>query len=188
MINSPKSSQPSWRNYINIVSILGVLVIAPIVSWVYLKKGIEYRKSALETLTPKSLDDNTKQFIAPYVLPDGQAKLIHLSGAKQPNMYDLVFRLDERIIEKPLFEIISIGDASGVDWPARPNNISMRRSTQEYEGPYDFVLLDTGNVVRATYKYHPELDKEIIRHLSIIIPMQPRKDIQLERQKTQDHE
>ena len=52
-----------------------------------------------------------------------------------------------------------------------------------YGGPYDYILLDTGNIVRATYVDTADIAKDIIRHLSIVIPMQKKKSIQLERQK-----
>ncbi len=186
MQEETKSSGNKARSYFNIIALIVVLVIAPLVSWIYLKKGVEYRMAALETLTPKTLDKKTLDYIAPFVIADGQAKLIQLPSKKSNQDYELLFEIDDRIIEKPLFEIIAIGDDPGNSLPEKINNLSFQQKKLEYAGPHDYILLDTGNVVRATYTYHKDIAKEIIRHLSIVIPMQKKKSIKLERQKKEE--
>jgi len=178
------STGSKTSSYFNLIALIAVLVIAPLISWIYLKKGVEYRKSALETLTPKSLDSETLGFIKPFIKPDGQAKLIYLPRVEQD--MTLVYEVDDRIIEKPLFDLIIIGDTSAISKPQKINNLSFQQNDIAYKGPYDYVLLDTGNVVRATYINNDDVAKEIIRHLSIVIPMQKKKSIKLERQKTEE--
>ncbi|MFT6809575.1 MAG: hypothetical protein ACJA01_002813 [Saprospiraceae bacterium] len=186
MKEETKSSGNKVSSYFNIIALVAVLAIAPLVSWIYLKKGVEYRMAALETLIPKTLDKNTLEYIAPYVKADGQAKLIMLPSMKSNQNYELLYEIDDRIIEKPLFEIIAIGDDPGSSVPEKINNLSFQQMELDYNGPHDYILLDTGNEVRATYTVHEDIAKEIIRHLSIVIPMQKKKSIKLERQKKEE--
>lgn len=181
MIQAPKESRRKTTSALNLIGLLAVLVVAPIISYIYLKKGFDYRVEMLSEIEPKELDAETTNYIAPYLIKDGQAKLLHLSRSSEPASIDLIAQIDERIIEKPAFDIISFS-VSTQDEITEGNNLHIIPVSVAYNGPHDFVLLDTGHVVRAMYQFAPGVEKDIIRHLSAIIPKQKKKTIKLERE------
>ncbi len=179
MDTNTTGERASTKSRLNLLGILAILILAPGISYIYLKKGIDYRQESLRALTPKEIDQATYDFIAPFLRKDGQAKLFHLADESTYAEQDLLQKIDARIIEEQYFEIIAINSAYD-SWDNAHNLTKVDREVS-YTGSYDFVLVDTADLIRSAYTMHHDLGKELIRHLSVVIPMQARKSIQLDR-------
>ena len=161
------------------LAVVLILIVAPIGSFLFLKNGIEYRIESLEQLEPKTISsqlDGVIQLRAPF---KGNARLIHIPGDMADNELELLLKMDDKIVDRERFEIISLMD--------EPQDLDSHRvefipSNHIVSFKEQFVLIDTSNVVRGAYMYREDLDKELIRHLSVVIPMPTKKSIKLERE------
>jgi len=153
-----------------------MLVIVPMVSYVFLRKGFEYRKESLVQLEEKQIDSELSSLLSTYAPHTGNAQLIHIPGEDVSSERDVLSKIDERIVDRDRFDIISF-DAE-IDTEDRIDHVSIPSGVQS---PYSFILIDTSASVRGVYEYEEELGKELIRHLSVVIPVPKKRSITLER-------
>ncbi len=167
----------------NRVIILGsavvlILIIAPIGSYFFLKHGIEYRIESLDQLSPKTIDSELSGYLDNFIPENGNARLIHIPGKERSGELDLLYKIDERITDRERFDIYSFAkDADHEDL----RDIKFIMNGSPPNSDLQFILIDTSNVIRSTYAYDENTGKEIIRHLSVVIPMPKQKKIVLDR-------
>ena len=157
-------------------SVVFMLVIVPIISYVFLRKGFEYRKESIFQLEEKKIDPDLESYLDTYVPHIGNAQLIHLPGEDLSSELQLLSEIDERIVDRERFDIISFGDELDIE-----DQIDHVRGPASIQSPYAFILIDTSASVRGVYKYHEDLGKELIRHLSVVIPVPRKRNITLQR-------
>lgn len=158
--NNPRPR--SLANQISKFFLIALLVGAPVVSYFYLQSGIDYRKESLAGLQPKTIGAALTTYINSDLSKNGKAKLLRLNTTES-GIDRMIANIDQRIVQKEFFEILEIESGSSLD------------------ADHDLVLLDTSHVVRAVYNYNDDLGKQLIRDLSVVIPMAPKKKLKLER-------
>ena len=178
-MNQPiKKEGRSIGMIITALAVVAVLCVAPIGSYIFLKGGFDYRLESLNQLQPKELDDQLSDLVATHAPFQGNARLIHIPGSEENDELVVLREIDNQIVDRSRFDIISFAsnnstEKNKIDFKVAP---SVQSETQ-------YVLIDTSNIVRGTYAFEETVGKEIIRHLSVVIPLPPQREISLNREK-----
>lgn len=157
-------------------AVLFMLVIAPAVSYVYLKKGFDYRLESIDQLKEKEISAELRDFIDAQAPFTGNARLLHLPSTNLSGEINVLDVIDERIVDRTRFDIVSFASEPSVD---RDDKIDFKAISASAPSEYQFLLLDTSNVVRAVYPYTKDVGKDIMRHLSVVIPVPTKREITL---------
>ena len=165
--------------YIAGIAVVLMLIGAPLGSYFYLKNGLKYRLESQEQLQAKQVSTTIKDHIEAVRTPK-TAALIHTAFDNRAADITLLSQIDERIVDRDHFEIISMSDPFASD---RDLEIRFITDSVLFNG-YDqrFVLVDSAGVVRNTYKADDDISKELIRHLAVVIPLPKHRDIRLRRE------
>ncbi len=155
-----------------------MLVIVPIISYIFLRRGFEYRKESLVQLEEKSIPVELRTYLDTYVPHVGNAQLIHIPGHTTSSERQVLSQIDERIVDRDRFDIISFD--TEIDHEDQIDHVD---APLDVQSPYSFILIDTAASIRGVYVYSEELGKELIRHLSVVIPVPKKRDITLQRDK-----
>lgn len=153
--------------YIIASAVVCLLIGAPLGSYFYLKSGFVYRLESLADLKPKELSADLKSVFDLQVPHNNKVRLIYLEKENNPLASDQFNAIQDKIVDTSYFQTVRVqGD---------PEHYLTAG------GDYDFYLLDTAGVLRNYYASNDQTLKEIIRHLSVVIPLQKRNEIKLER-------
>jgi len=165
--------------YIAGIAVVLMLIGAPLGSYFYLKNGLKYRLESQEQLRVKIVSEKIQNHIETVRTPK-TAALIHTAHDDRVADIELLDRIDERIVDRDHFEIISLSRPFESD---RALDIRFVSDSLLFSG-YDqrFILVDSAGAVRNTYTNDEDISKELIRHLSVIIPLPKHRDIRLRRE------
>ena len=158
----------SKRPILPLLALTAMLILAPLGSWVYLKLGMDYRMTSVEQLLPKEFPSSIHTELISILKSNNKAKLIHINQLNDPRAHDLLEKLDERVVDKTYFELISlssvreISDQSSIKYYSEIGSIEFENS---------FLLFDTSNTLRNYYQLNDDIGKEVIRHLAVILPL-----------------
>ncbi len=180
MSKNKTSNKVSGRGKLVGFAVVFMLIIAPAVSYLYLKKGFDYRLESIEQLKEKPISSELRAYIEKNNPFTGNARLLHFPKGEIAEELKILNIIDERIVDRTRFDIVSFAEE-----PAGENKDQIdflgasapAMTSQEYQ----FLLLDTANLVRAVYPLGPDVGKEIMRHLSVIIPVPTKREITLRR-------
>lgn len=160
-------------------AVVAMLVLAPIGSYFYLQSGLKYRLESQEQLKAKEVSSELLKHVHSIVTPK-TAALIHLYNDNNESDIDILKKIDERIVDRDHFEIISYAD---------PTNFLEKNKIRFLTEPvlihlskHRFMLMDSSGVVRNTYPGDNDFSKELIRHLAVVIPLPKSRDIRLKRE------
>lgn len=159
-------------------AVVFLLVVVPIISYFFLRRGFEYRKESLTQLEAKEISHQLATSLHDYALHTGNAQLIHIPGSELEKEVAILEAIDEQIVDRDRFDILSFSEDP---LPTSEKKITYVPEAKGIDADYSFILIDTANVIRGTYSYHDDLDKELIRHLAVVIPVPKRKTIKLQR-------
>jgi hypothetical protein len=165
--------------YLVAAAVVAMLIGAPMGSFFYLKYGLKYRLETQAQLSPKDIDQGLNVQVTG-LLKESNAAMIHLGGPQDVIGIELLQKLDERIVDRDNFELLSNADPASFDSKAKIrfyNNDSLSDSLN-----YQFILVDTSGIVRYEYAYGVDHAKEMIRHLSVVIPLPKHREIKLKRE------
>lgn len=171
----PKKVGVSRKVFVSF-AVLFMLVIAPAVSYVYLKKGFDYRLESIDQLKEKEISSELRDFIDSEDSFIGNARLIHIPSSNLSEEIKVLDVIDERIVDRTRFDIVSFASEPSAE---RDDNIDFKSISTNAPSEYQFLLLDTSNAVRAVYPYTKEVGKDIMRHLSVVIPVPTKREITL---------
>ncbi len=157
-------------------AVVFMLVIAPAISYLYLKKGFDYRLESINQLQEKEISADLRNYINEHDPFKGNARLLHFPSEHISEELRVLDIIDERIVDRDRFDIISFGREPSIN---RKDKIIFRGASPYHAKDYQFMLLDTSNIVRGTYPYYDEVGKEIMRHLSVVIPIPRKREITL---------
>ncbi|MBK8625848.1 MAG: hypothetical protein IPN86_09890 [Saprospiraceae bacterium] len=149
------------------VAVLLLLVVVPIGSWVYLNKGLNYRKAALAELIPK---DSISANLDTLDLLKGKVSLIILENSKTA---EIVKALEDQFNNSQGFQIIYKDSMVGNSF--LPN--SYLGDFFNKEDDFSFALLDERMRVRNYYKNDIESVRKMVEHIAIVIPRPKETDI-----------
>ncbi len=165
--------------YLIASAVVLMLIGAPLGSYFYLKSGLKYRLESQEQLAPKKVSQKVLSSIQK-VRSDKTAALIHTASDNREVDLRLLMEIDDRIVDRDHFEILSFSDESlftKVRDIRFVNDSSLFRSFD-----HRFVLVDSAGVVRNIYRAEEDISKELIRHLAVVIPLPKHRDIRLRRE------
>lgn len=154
----------------NAFTILILLIILPILSWYYLKTGMEYRKEALSEL-------NNDAPVLRYIDIDtsilsGRTSLVEINNQIDSKLRKQVF---EQFKEAYTFQYVGekttdIVADNYVHSPIHIKNDSILDAT--------YIAIDTKGKVRNIYRLtDKESIQEMVSQLSILLPWAPERDI-----------
>jgi len=183
MSDSQQQSRSKLQGNLIALAVVAILVLAPIGSYLYLRKGFEYRLESLDQLVEKKAPEGVMDHIEKNAPFAKNARLIHLPGSSGADELNLVHQIDDQIVDRERFDIVSFSRSDGRDIK---REITFLGGT-DLKAPEDiqFMLLDTANAVRGLYAYREDLGKELIRHLSVVVPVPRRKPVKLVRNNDQ---
>ena len=166
--------------YLIASAVVAILILAPLGSYIYLRSGLKYRLESQAQLSPKEISPELRIKLDSLVSRH-RAALVHISTDNNPIDLSLLKKIDDRITDRDFFDIISystdrtaFGEKSKikiVDLPV------MEHLTNDH-----FILIDSSGAVRKTYKGGEDFSKELIRHLSVVIPLPKSREIRLKRE------
>ena len=162
------------------LAVVAVLIAAPLGSFLFLQNGYEYRLESLDQLQPKEISKEAQELITEHAPFKGNARLIHIPGDRPKSEDELLRQIDDKIVDRTRFDILGLGKPyqNNEDHQIEYQQLGKLESISE-----QFVLIDTANIVRAAYSFEPGIEKSIIRHLSVVIPVPRSKKIKLNRKK-----
>ena len=165
--------------YLIASAVVLMLIGAPIGSYFYLKSGLKYRLESQEQLAPKEVSQAVSSAIE-QVRTEKTAALIHTASDNKESDIKLMMEIDDRIVDRDHFELISFSDPASF---GKVRDIRFIDDPNQF-GAYDqrFVLVDSAGVVRNTYTADDDISKELIRHLAVVIPLPKHRDIRLRRE------
>ncbi len=160
-------------------AVVAMLILAPMGSYFYLQSGLKYRLESQEQLKPKEIDSQLYAGLKSIVTPK-TAALVHLYDDDSPADIDILKKIDDRIVDRDHFEIITYSDPEQFD---EGNKIRFLNAPQlSYLSKDRFILIDSSGIVRNTYEGNIDFSKELIRHLAVVIPIPKSRDIRLKRE------
>jgi hypothetical protein len=144
------------------------VVIVPLGSWFYLKKGLDYRKGALMELTAK---DSIESSIDSLHLLIGKTSVIVLDSLVDA---DITAGIRDQFKNTPGFQVIFINGSDETKWPK--DYLGSFLSKYQDSG---YMLIDTAGKVRNVYDNSDEGIKKLIAHTAIVIPRPVEADIKV---------
>lgn len=144
------------------------VVIVPLGSWFYLKKGLDYRKGALKELTAK---DSIESSIDSLHLLIGKTSVIVLDSLVDA---DITAGIRDQFKNTPGFQVVYINGRDETQWP----NEYLNSFLSKYQGR-GYMLIDTAGKVRNVYDNSDEGLKKLIEHTAIVIPRPVEADIKV---------
>lgn len=169
----------------SIVALFFFIIIAPLISFLYLRGGINFRKSVLEEIKVKSTSPSEAMMLQA-VSRSGRVCLIHTGDSTDTGGIEILKKIDEQIVERKFFDLVTSVDSSLLDSENQidfvsPSLVSGLRGHQ-------FWLIDTSRLLRYKYSYEEDQQKKLIKHLAVLLPMEPRREIKLRREMRKEKE
>lgn len=149
-----------------------VLFILPLGSYYYLNSGYNFRKAALVELESEgplfsSVDSEFLRTMKDSLM-GGNTNLIYLEVQKDPAHGNELQMINDKYDHRFDFQVVNLSK----------NEVpELFRSYQATP----LILVDSLAQIRDTYSFNSEDIKRLIRHISILLPMDKRPDIHLKR-------
>jgi hypothetical protein len=178
--------------------LFGFIVLAPLVSYYYLKMGYDYRKEVLQELAPKAeiapfhLSVDTSLKVTDEMLEGKVCVLSYVEDEKEE--WDYLFALWDQYKAREELLMLSFApakqncdhQAKTGQWEVHPLSeqafqafIQSAIKTDSIKIPaYGHILVDTAGIVRRTYPLaDPQSKVKLIEHLAIVLPRTVNSDI-----------
>ena len=153
--------------YLVAAAVTAIIVLAPLGSYIYLRKGFKYRLQAIEELKPKNINPDHRATLDSLWSGSGKVNLIYFASEDSLRELEIYNKIEERIVDRTRFDLSRIS----YDYSHKT----------EANMEYPFYLLDTSGAVRNYYHTEEHTSANILKHLSVLIPMPKRKEIKLKR-------
>lgn len=165
----------SMRKSYQIIAVLALLFILPLGSYLYLKRGYNFRLEALNELKPKENIKNHPSF----------SKLM-----EKDNIY-LLYNADDEVAASwigPVYDEFShrsifnvIGYTSDSVPPTSVSN-QYTYIASKYPFAESIALVDTASDIRNYYTYDSTSFKKLVQHIPIVLPRKKEEDIKMKNQ------
>lgn len=151
------------------IAVFLLLVVVPIGSWVYLNKGLNYRKAALSELLPKDSIDIRLDTLNLFV---GKTSLVVLKN--NASTTEVIKSLSEQFANTQGFQIVFKDSTdNNLFTPAGYLNGYLAKDINN-----SFLLIDEKMKVRNVYKDDVASVKKMVEHIAIVIPRPKEADIE----------
>ncbi len=158
--------------YIRTGGILLMLVVFPAISWYYLQKGFEYRKTSYDRLQPK-----TTWNLQSYANLDSVSSFSGKTTVLFDSEIDKAFVLKffDQFKESNTFQsiVISQGKFDPDQLPEDNFKVAIAPTSLQHAA----ILIDTGGVVRNYYQNTEESLRMLIEDVAVTIPRTPSRQI-----------
>lgn len=160
-----------------------MFIVLPIGSYLYLSGGVDYRLAALEMVQKKGALIDFEYYVDGVAHSSRRLKnktsLIHVNEKSDDSRYlQMIYK---QFNQSPNFELLQIVSDSlvkseeGFDKVYSPTAIAI---TNAYHG-MDIVLVDTGMQVRSYYELNDSTVNELVRDISVILPLKKKSSIKM---------
>lgn len=145
-----------------------LVVVVPLGSWFYLKKGLDYRKGALSELAVKDVIEKSSDSLD---LLYGKTSIIVIDTQIHEN---ILGSIREQFKNTPGFQVLNAVKDSTYSWPSGYlGNVWIRYKESS------FVLVDTAGNIRNVYASDSVSIKKLVEHTAIVIPRPKESDIKM---------
>lgn len=183
------------KGAISVAILVGFLILAPLISYVYLKQGYKFRKEALTELEPKGKVEAFKvQIDSTLTLSDDdiKGKVSVLSYIENtPENWAYLTAIYHQYKNRREFNMwtfaskVSVVDSiqglpgwSHIEMPASAYRAFIDSSMPEKDAPtFHHILLDTTPELRRVYGTSPAEKRKLIEHIVIVLPRTKDSDI-----------
>ena len=161
------------RKLISWIALAGLLFVVPLVSWLYLKKGLEYRKNILKEVAVKDSVSVNEDSL--HILRGKTTVLVLATGSKHSEIVEGI-RLQYEDV--PRFQIWQSGESSSDGKiPADYCSSLVAKYPEDV-----FMLIDTSLRIRNTYGASADEVKKLIEHIAVVLPRKEEADIKMKKQ------
>lgn len=151
--------------------VLGLfIVVVPLISWYYLKQGLDYRKNALHELLPK---DSISQSLDTLGILKGKTTIIVLG--EKAGVATLLQPIREQFKNAESFNVVSYYPIDGCI--QLPEKYLEPLYTKYHQ--HSFVLIDTSMRIRNFYSDDMSDVRKMIEHIAIVLPRVKESDIKM---------
>jgi hypothetical protein len=162
--------------YISITALFLFIVVFPLGSWYYLQKGFDYRKAALDDLQPKASVQAyfSDSLINVLKLQEKSTLMIFPDSEMSVENLDKIF---DQFRKAYTFQLVNLsGKYNNSSFAKYKNwvNASMDSTKAVNDA---FAIIDRDGNIRNYYNNEDKNMRDMIEHLSIVIPSRPPKDI-----------
>jgi len=157
-----------------ITIVLFLLVGLPLSSYLYLRKGMNFRLDAIETLTVKSHLPNDAEGVG--------SKNVHIFYSENESRLPLVDSVRIHFRDHPMLQFSPFGQ-EGV---SLTDSLEAAHRVSEAPGDYSEYIYLVNRQDAIVNCYNPEnLDqvKKLINHIAFLLPPEPKKDFDFRRTK-----
>lgn len=146
------------------------LVVAPLVSWLYLKKGLDYRRLSLSELVPKDSIDLKSD--TAHLLNGKTSLFVYQMDEKHQQ---IISNIQEQYKNSEGFQVL-VRDSltTYLKWPEHLAPDFLARQNK-----YKFLLIDTKLKLRNGYNDDEKSIKKMIEHIAIVLPRLKESDIKM---------
>lgn len=177
---------------IRVIAVLALLVLFPLVSYIYLRQGYYFRLDALKELEPKvkidkfdyiEFDSETN-----YSADDLRNKVTLIYDNSNPRATGMMQPIFEQFSHRELFQVFAFNKDS-------VSNVSLRNEmkspqfkvvSSDYIWDKEIVLIDTSATIRNYYQFDSSSFLSLGQHIPIIIPRVQEQDIVMKGQKAEN--
>lgn len=168
---------------VGIISILALLILFPLISYLYLKWGYNFRLEALQELEPKGeiQIDPTPFFLKQDTFQnidfEGRVTIAYNGSTEFSSMVEPIF---EEFSHREEFLVLSMNSDSSIN-----NEILSKFNigdqwvllNADYPMEKDLALIDTAGVIRNYYNVDSLDFKNLGKHIPIVLPRKKEEDI-----------
>lgn len=165
--------------YIISLIVLVLLVVLPALSWYYLRSGYDFRLDLLHKLeVKKSLDRNIYELDGNLISSKLLQKTSLIVDLQKANS-DKVLEVQNQFDQAFTYQTVFVGqDSCKIVQNKYLKCLQLSHSNMnELLNGHTFAIVDTGMYVRNWYSEADSIYELIVKHLAVVLPRTPDKDI-----------
>lgn len=190
MDNQASSVESRWttRKIVRACLIIMILVLFPLISWMYLRGGIEFRKEALAALTEKAaigqvflINQNSKE----YILGAGNKRVFAcflISESTSEEVLNNIAAYHQQFKATGEVDVLIFSDSDQVPAILDMEDVQLLNSEQDSNAEFlnqlkaisesgDVFLLDIAGNLRNFYEYDGDKAfRNLVTHTAVLIP------------------
>lgn len=174
---------------IRVIAILALLILFPLISYIYLRQGYYFRLDALRELEPKSkiADFNFESFDpqTTYDISDLAGHVSLLYNNDNASSVGMLLPIYEEFSHREDFQLIGFTIDSSNFQQAQNNNLPSKQwkfANAPYQWEKQVTLIDTSGTIRNSYDLDSSSFLSLGQHIPIVLPRKKEQDIKMKKQ------